>query len=302
MFAGGFSLSTLDAVDIASVGVPYPDSLCTRPRRCWLLPYQHQEYAAPRRAHFFLTVLKEEETKEEGGTEFCVYFLDSQPGVWKNLKDMTRLRLFETIKDIAKGSGWMAHRNTDDHVKFRSKPKYVNVAKQRSDRACGFHAWILALGMTPNVRPRHEFNGNIYAELREMISYALAGLLDWRTLVAWLFARDLTVEKTIARVTLKRAFESTVQQQSSDELEEYIGTTRKELDVPLEQLTEEEQPYVNNSVNFASNSWRIENAPELEDEDENEKPKELPRAEEDSDDSDDPGEVHEWDDFFRELV
>lgn len=257
-----------------------------RPRRCWLLPWQYQEMETLR-AHNFLAVLQEEKKADDTGSQFCVYFLDSAPDMWKKRKG-ERFNLFKLIKEKARGLSWTTHRNPNGRVKFSSKPRYVNVTKQVSNLACGYHtvvnAWILALGMTPKVKPKKTLD---LREASSMIKFAIRGVLDWKTLVAWLFYRDLTVETKIEQVTLSRAFEVTKEQKGQEKLLESIETEIVHDEI-LSMWSEKVVPYVRNNVDFSGGKWTFEPEETLEEEEDdsqqdNESPGALQRSTEDVD-------------------
>ncbi|KAL1593272.1 hypothetical protein SLS60_010880 [Paraconiothyrium brasiliense] len=256
-FSGGFALTSVD-IQLVRAGLP---GNVARPRRCWLLPYL---FASGKRAHDFLAVLQEEQSDSSNTRQFCVYFLDSHPQLWDRVQE-SRLDIFKQVKAVAHSLNWTSQRNSDNRIKFRSKPRYVRVAQQKGGKACPYHtimnAWILALGLTPNVKPRFDFaeNGVLISELRQMVRFALAGLLDWKTLVAWMFARDLTVEKEIDKVSLDRRFDATIEQTNTERLKDNLEAIIDVDDVPLEFATEEQIPYIHsNNVDFTRPSWQIE--------------------------------------------
>lgn len=298
-FAGGFALATDTDMQIGLVGV-HTTLPAARPRRCWLIPYLYHSGDIRTIGHFFLVVVQEE-AMEGGGTQFCVYFLDSRPSLWnKDSMDAKRLKIFKDIQTMAQTLRWTKHRNANDQIKFRLKPKYVRVAQQLDDVTCGHHtilnAWILALGLTPNVQPRTGSGTTFISNLCQLINIALAGLLDWKTLVAWLLEHDLTVEKSINSTTLlDRTFEATVAQTDSNPLATYIEETQSNCDTILETVTEHEQPYNrNNNVNFKNGNWKLEQG--------GGEPRDLTREAEDSDDVQALFGVDGWFQFFEDLV
>lgn len=302
--AGGFALTSVTPISTGQGPI-------ARPRRCWLLPWQFQEVEAGRiRAHNFLAVVQEEKKADGKGSQFCVYFLDSAPDMWKKRKG-ERFNLFKLIKEKARGLSWTTQRNPNGQVKFCSKPRYVNVAKQVGSSACGYHtvvnAWILALGMTPKVKPKKALD---LREASSMIKFAIRGVLDWKTLVAWLFYRDLTVETKIEQVTLSRAFEVTKEQKGQEKLLESIETEIVHDEI-LSMWSEKVVPYVRNNVDFSGGKWTFEPEETLEEEEDdsqqdNESPGALQRSTEDVDmlyyEYEDEDDDEEWSFFFEDLA
>lgn len=292
-FSGGFAIDTQIHIQAAAMGSK--STQMARPRRCWLMPFEFVSGDWKTvRSHDFLVVLQEEKKDSSDDTQFCVYFLDSIPDLYERL-GRSRLEMFEQVKTTAENTGWATHRNEDGYVKFCSKPKYVKVTRQNrgtDPRACSFHvilnAWILALGLTPKVNDENGSSGTrgFVPSLRVLLTIANSGYLDWKTLVAWLFAQDLTVEKTVSSVPLDRRFDATVAQSTQERLQQDIDDETIEVDdATLLSCTESEKPYNHeNNVNFARGSWSIEEPADEEEEEDSDGPQQLDRLDEDMDD------------------
>lgn len=298
LFTSGFTLATRFAIQAARSGEL---GIATRPRRCWLMPFQFPKDQNPLVKHYFLAVLQEEKANTESGSEFRVYFFDSDPGGWTNDTETKRIQAFDQVKTIAHNLQWTNHRNIGARVQFCTKPKYVQVTKQKGDDRSGYHTilnvWILSLGMTPKIKPIFEMDG-IYPELIRMTEIAIRGWLDWRTLVAWLFMCDLTVEKTIGPVTLERAFDVSALQVTNVSLRGYVNNTNPQDDL-LGTRIEEDAPYIHNNVDFSRDTWQFE---EEEHEQDASEPHVLHRALEDIDMLDRTGNEDDWSSFFTELT
>jgi hypothetical protein len=298
LFTGGFTLATRFALHSARSGEL---GIATRPRRCWLMPFQFPKDQNPLVKHYFLAVLQEEKANTESGSEFRVYFLDSDLGGWANDTEAKRTQAFDQVKKIAHNLQWTKHRNMGARVQFCTKPKYVQVTKQKGDEMSGYHTilnvWILSLGMTPKIKPMIEMV-SFYPDLIKMVAIAIGGWLDWRTLVAWLFMWDLTVEKTIGPVTLERAFDVSALQAINVSLRGYVNNTNPHDDL-LGARTEEDTPYIHNNVDFSRDTWQFE---EEEHEKDASEPHVLHRALEDVDMLDRTGNKDDWSSFFTELT
>lgn len=203
-FTGGLSITPVQEHVHANI------ARASRPRRCWIKPHQFYDASDKRgvRMHHILTVLQEER-KESGDTEFCVYFFDSQPRYLRNRQH----EIYGDVKDIAKDRHWSTHRNKTQDIQFRKESEIVPVARQKSGMdVCGYHvvlnAWILALGLTPNSKKTME--NSDYWSIHQAIHLSLTGILDWKTLVALLIGSDFITEKSLSDVPLNRHFQSTV--------------------------------------------------------------------------------------------
>lgn len=90
-FAGGFAISRQAQTQIARAG---PSELAVaQPRRCWLMPFDKTKKGI----HRFLVVLKEEKMQSNDGAQFCVYLLDSDPGV-RETAVKVRADIFKEVK------------------------------------------------------------------------------------------------------------------------------------------------------------------------------------------------------------
>ncbi|KAI4686869.1 uncharacterized protein J4E84_005240 [Alternaria hordeiaustralica] len=272
-FAGGFSLST--STDIA-IGA---GSSVSRPRRCWLMPLSIMEGGYLTRinqwrqengkkipesnggaqGHHILVVLQEEEKAEgdeeesedeeqnEGLTKtgFAMYFYDSAP---ENLKDTLVAEgvagpLPDIVSDIAPGLQWLQHRKGEKKKSY----SIFEVPTSRQPHGgwqCGPHviinAWILALGLRPD--PSREYNDIVYQELHVLARAAVVGLLDWRTLVAWIFCHKLALEKSMDSVTPDRHFRTTGFWENENALVDRIRSLEHNDDL-LGAMSQKEMPY-----------------------------------------------------------
>ncbi|KAF1948891.1 hypothetical protein CC80DRAFT_554006 [Byssothecium circinans] len=266
-FAGGFTLAKDIALQMALASRNSSDSgmdiIASRPRRCWLLP---RVFDNKGRIHTFLTVLQEEKCEE--GTEFRVYFLDSAP---HHLRHLHRTTLLNQTQQLARNTSWAKHRNDegDTQVKFSKDPREVTVLAQAGDWTCGLHtimnAWILALGLTPQPNvgrlaedTGHSLKKKMYSEFLGLIQLAVGGVLDWRTLVAWLFCWELTVETKVDGVPLDRRFIATVRQEGQSTLAQWVHDIfHGEDDARLASLSPTEVPYDHgNNVDFTISKER----------------------------------------------
>ncbi|KAI4671648.1 uncharacterized protein J4E78_000144 [Alternaria triticimaculans] len=228
-FAGGFSLSTSTDIAIgAGSSVSRPRRCWLMPLSIMQGGYltrinqwrQENGKKIPKsnggaQGHHILVVLQEEEkaegdeeeSEEEEGEEeqnegltktgFAMYFYDSAP---ENLKDTLVAEgvagpLPDIVSDIAPGLQWLQHRKGEKKKSY----SIFEVPTSRQPHGgwqCGPHviinAWILALGLRPD--PSREYDDVIYQELHVLARAAVVGLLDWRTLVAWIFCHKLALE------------------------------------------------------------------------------------------------------------
>ncbi|KAL5421921.1 hypothetical protein PMIN04_005163 [Paraphaeosphaeria minitans] len=300
---GGFSLVTMRSIESAQSlpedgsGVSNALDLLqaddsnrldpvSRPRRCWLLPYEVSEILNMRSvSHSFLAVIQEEEVKRGGPNRFCVYFLDSRPQYLKVKKDL----IYDQIKHMARALGWAIQRNGAGDIDFQASPRFVKVTNQGTPFACGDHtvlnAWILALGLTPSLHGKSNLTGNKYEktlqELRQLMNLALNGALDWKTLTAWLFCNRLTVETRAGLVPPNRRFNTTAAQitindEGETNLHEYIESLRSEDEMMVNLY--QDIPYDHTSnVDFSRDGWEFEY-------EDGHGPQELNRLDEDMDD------------------
>ncbi|KAJ4301586.1 hypothetical protein N0V90_003679 [Kalmusia sp. IMI 367209] len=288
---GGFALAAELPLTLAmNADHSYPlNDTVSRPRRCWLMPLvmdarivNHARGLSKNSSmfrplgHILLAVLQEEQIEGRDDTHFCVYLLDSAPHYLKDIRDY----MSQTIRHVAKALSW----STDD-VEFRDRLRFVKVTKQRTEHSCGYHtmlnAWILALGLTPS-QGAH-FSRKVYEGIKEIANLALAGLLDWKTLTAFLICKRFTIEKTVEAVPLNRRFQTTAVQRTNEELR---GQIRRIYNTTGRITDEHANVHINN-VDFTRDDWRFE---EDEDEDEEKRkskekkinnPSQLERAMED---------------------
>ncbi|KAF2121081.1 hypothetical protein BDV96DRAFT_563543 [Lophiotrema nucula] len=245
----------------------------TRPRRCWLLPVfvtqgdlgtkleeyrQKLEHADGKkrgriRDHTFLVVIQEELISLEDGTsstEFRVYFLDSAPHHLAEYRDF----IYNRIQKMARTLGWSTHRNPSDSIRFSDRFWEVEVVRQGSRVACGYHvillAWILAMGLTPN--PNAVFDDSLYMSIRQVIvSLAYKGLLDWKTLTAWLVCKGMIMERSLDDVPKNRQFAHTLLQTNTEDLRGQLLNIVWKHDDVLRKKLEADVPYDrSNNVDF----------------------------------------------------
>lgn len=223
-FAGGFALTTSENIETAKSPSPAEGARAvSRPRRCLLLPtlidsgsiaqVLKQKPTGRRQGHYFLAVVQEEpQTRNPWNndpTHFVVYTLDSAPDRFRSREVQTLFN--NTVRTIAENLGWSTQRNLEHQARFRAQHTQVDVFRQGLDGwQCGLHvvlnAWILALGLIPTPDPVNMDEG-FYNELWLLIRSATAGLLDWQTLVAWLFCKGVTTLRTLDAVPEDRRFE-----------------------------------------------------------------------------------------------
>jgi hypothetical protein len=225
-FAGGFALSTSEDMSWAKDNVlgddTRPEVAVSRPRRYWLLPLTlsaleilnkvtlkdkepSNDWKLAGIGHTFLAVVQEERRKPTAAdprtTRFTIDTLDSSPHVYQE-KAGVRLYIGESIRKIASNLQWTKQRNTGNEtvkrVSFDPGLGYTTVPvpahpRNKGGWMCVYHtvlnAWILAIGLSPNAaKPTDEFNELFYKEVFVLIQAAVAGLLDWKTLVACFLA------------------------------------------------------------------------------------------------------------------
>ncbi|KAH6882138.1 hypothetical protein BKA58DRAFT_350775 [Alternaria rosae] len=151
--------------------------------------------------------------------------------------------------------GWSSHRNTAQIG--GSHHRYPVPEQQEGGFQCGYHvfvnAWILAMGLTPDIK-RGPYDEDVYFEAWIFARAAIAGLLDWKALVAWFFCRKLTVQRTNEDVPANRRFEGTVPQVpdrldpfpeavGEGELRDHVQQRYDADDRPLALLSVEDAPY-----------------------------------------------------------
>ncbi|KAF3038024.1 hypothetical protein E8E11_004548 [Didymella keratinophila] len=114
-----------------------------------------------------------------------------------------------------------------------------------------------ALRTQADNKTRDESNAD--RELWVLVRAAVAGLLDWKTLLAWLYCNKLVIEWKLAKVDASCNFVTTTFYQDCDEtglqarVDEIAGD-----ELTLLSVSEEEVPYVlENNMDFASISKRM---------------------------------------------
>jgi hypothetical protein len=257
IFTGGFSLSTSTNNSLAlEIDEPLGGP-ASRPRRCFLMPISVgpdllQDLATWRRrerlprmrgsgtGHHLLAVVQE--VVQE--SMFDVTFYDSAvhvfDGSWRFLLD----RVERALRNLA----WSTHRNADGRVQIVNCEVHDNVAQQARGLGwqCGPHTvingWILAMGLTPSPNA-NRFKKPVYDDFKVLARAAVTGLLDWQTLVAWLFHRRLTVENAFEEVPPDRRFPMTQFWESEAQLDRHIRSIYEGTDALLASFTEEEVPY-----------------------------------------------------------
>ncbi|KAI4942131.1 hypothetical protein J4E91_010330 [Alternaria rosae] len=202
--------------------------------------------------HTLLVVLQERD--DQPNTKYLsvdTYILDSHPAVLQNAYEF----LDRVVLRAAGRLGWSSHRNTAQIG--GSHHRYPVPEQQEGGFQCGYHvfvnAWILAMGLTPDIK-RGPYDEDVYFEAWIFARAAIAGLLDWKALVAWFFCRKLTVERTNEAVPANRRFEGTVPQVpdrldpfpeavGEGELRDHVQQRYDADDRPLALLSVEDAPY-----------------------------------------------------------
>lgn len=270
-FAGGFSIApthVLRGVLLQKLAADHP--VASRPRRCWFMPlnvsgplldqanaWQKSKghKVKPRKTgggHTLLVVLQERD--DQPNTKYLsvdTYILDSRPAVLQNAYEF----LDRVVLRAAGRLGWSSHRNTAQIG--GSHHRYPVPEQQEGGFQCGYHvfvnAWILAMGLTPDIK-RGPYDEDVYFEAWIFARAAIAGLLDWKALVAWIFCRKLTVERTNEALPANRRFEGTVPQVpdrldpfpeavGEGELRDHVQQRYDADDRPLALLSVEDAPY-----------------------------------------------------------
>jgi hypothetical protein len=204
---------------------------------------------------------------------------------------------------VAQVLKWTTPGDKNGGPKFRASPRFVKVTEQQKGvNACSDHtvlnAWILALGLTPVRGGNSTLPFEILKELRQMMNVALIGVLDWKTLVAWLICRNLTIERTAELVPEDRRFRATSEQLKRSWIRTYTGDPdqffdRTNLDDDIQSIVKsedhrrsstEEITYsydFSNNVDFSRSGFEVETD---QDEEEEHEPQQLDRADDDMDD------------------
>ncbi|EUC42995.1 hypothetical protein COCMIDRAFT_102053 [Bipolaris oryzae ATCC 44560] len=263
-FAGGFALTTSTALQLALNGIE--STPFSRPRRAWLIPLvatknglleqlevwaktNGKTYRSPTgRAggHSFLVLIQEVLNTDSGNpaeTCFETHIFDSCLRIFTNVRDFFRVR----VETAAASTNWSTHRNEFGAVQFDGGVTIHEDLPQQlaGGFQCGHHvlinAWIIAMGLHFN--PEAKFTTDIYKQLYTLSQAALAGFLDWRTLVAWFFAQELTVERSFGAVPENRRFGHTAVQRDEGALGERIAEQYADQDAALEMHSLAQVPY-----------------------------------------------------------
>jgi hypothetical protein len=269
-FAGGFTLASHRVLQPALLDADNPEvdnPRVPRPRSWWLLPLAVSGYllsavneqrkaqglefdpcSGTSHGHSLLALVQEDSTPGGEHIEFQIRFFDSHR------------RLFNThpiigvmIEAAARRLGWSTHRVDNSPVRFKSS-RYPIPRQLPGGWQCGLHviinAWILAMGL--QINPHVTYTEPIYKEGWRYARVAMAGLLDWRSLIAWFFCRRLTVERTYTAVNVDRRFGLSTPQEPTmadgepdgdGDLDDRVLTMIMNDDQPLETLTEQQVPY-----------------------------------------------------------
>ncbi|KAF2032494.1 hypothetical protein EK21DRAFT_60679 [Setomelanomma holmii] len=260
-FAGGLSLAVSGSIEMALAN--HPDVMtgaASRPRRCFLMPVLvagevSAELAAWRRerglkptasgaaGHHLLAVIQEDED-EELGTSFTIYLYDSSRHILEGSSGFLQTVIERALEHLE----WSTHRNAGDEpvtvgmtIEMEETPQQQKGGGWRCGPHTVINAWILAMGLHPCRRA--EYSDEIYQEFRTLARAAVGGLLDWRTLVSWLFNRKLSSERRFSAVHESRRFDSTRYWRNDAALQQRIQEIRETDDLPLETLTEAAAPY-----------------------------------------------------------
>lgn len=286
-FAGGFTLASSRDLQCGRSKTAYLEDAhvtASRPRRCWLMPVvvdkvllkevaQHigekeGKYAkTPEAGHIILAVIQEVDPEYEdsaatqppvhdpaNGKRYLVYFLDSLPRYLRDAYDF----LFERIIKAAGDLNWSTHRE-GGRIPFERAARLIEVPRQTNNWACGYHtivnAWILALSLTPDLDA--QYTERLYKNIHFIVELALAGLLDWKMLVAWLFCYGVTVERSVDQVPESRRFAATVMQEDEESLQVRISCIFNGNDATLTlEYPEANLPYsLDNNVDFHGSKW-----------------------------------------------
>jgi hypothetical protein len=240
-FAGGFALSTSIRNELALVGIDEP-SITSRPRRCFLMPIFVTPMLVPgldipqgrAAGHHMLAAVEEDPSKYYA----YVALYDSSADKFKE----HHKRIAKLVRRAMPILSWSTHRNvgkrpeqTMDVMIDKIVPEVAQ--QQGGGWRCGPHTvingWILAMGLTPSRKA--DYSNTVMQEFRTLAKAAIAGLLDWRTLVAWFFCRRLTVQRTLESVPENRRFTHTQFWESEAELGRHIDHIYDSDDTKLEQ-------------------------------------------------------------------
>jgi hypothetical protein len=262
VFAGGFTLSTSYNNDMALANLEYRGGVASHPRRCFLMPVcigdilsndlaakraQQGQPPLSRRegaGHHLLAAVQEEHDDEYWN--FDVTFYDSSNNLFA-----------ESHHEFLAGAIWKAlykfrwanHRNPDNNIPPRYQTyQHLPQQAQGGGWRCGPHTvingWILAMGLTPRTNDKNDdYPSVVYEEFSLIARAAVAGLLDWKTLIAWFFCRTLTVERNLSSVLPDRQFPMTRFWGSEPQLNDRIQEIFYRDDARLGNMPIDEAPY-----------------------------------------------------------
>ncbi|KAF5847477.1 hypothetical protein GGP41_000174 [Bipolaris sorokiniana] len=263
-FAGGFALTTSTTLQMALNGIesiPF-----SRPRMAWLIPLvatknglleqlevwaktNGKKYKSPTgRAggHGFLVVVQEainNDSENPAETRFETHIFDSCLRIFNDVRDFFCVR----VENAAASLKWSTHRNEFGAVQFDAEAfVHENLPQQTTGGfQCGHHvlinAWIIAMGL--HFDPEAKYTSEIYKQLYTLAEAATAGILDWRTLVAWFFWHKLTIERNFDAVPENRRFRHTVVQRDERVLGDRIREQYAVEDARLEMHSLAQVPY-----------------------------------------------------------
>ncbi|CAN9132980.1 unnamed protein product [Alternaria alternata] len=270
-FAGGFCLSTSYSIALAGDQVGMPVS---RPRRCWFMPLgvfrggyldmvdkwrkknkrPASDTTVNGQGHHILVILQELEQDENSNRKrFEISIYDSAPSILADATKRADGPLSRIIKNIAGELKWPQQRLNDEAEYFIQT---IPASSQQSGGwQCGSHvvinAWILALGLHPD--PSKAYDDIIYEEFHTLARAAVVGLLDWRTLAAWIFCRQLAFEKRVSDITPDRQFRMTDFWRNENSLSDKIRENEQN-EITVAAMSEADLPYDrgNNPVHWTN--------------------------------------------------
>jgi hypothetical protein len=268
-FAGGFALSTSERNIVALSR--QPAGVVSRPRRCLIMPLfyggllhaeedqwrlKHGMEALDRETvedgHHMLIVVQEITEKEDDVDRpvFKAVIYDSSRDIVRESHKFIRESLVHALRNLK----WSTHRNANDDIEPEVYSCEERVAQQmvnqgwRSGPHTVINGWILAMGLTPS--PIAFFGTAVYSQFRVIAKAAISGLLDWRTLVAWLFCHKLTLQRKLQSVPKNRRFEMTQFWESERQLSNHIDNIYEEADHLL-QTVNDPYDFGNNPIHLS---------------------------------------------------
>ena len=100
---------------------------------------------------------------------------------------------------------------------------------------------MIAMGL--QFRENVEFHNEIYGQFYTLSQAAVAGILDWKTLVAWFFSHNLTTATDFSEVPENRRFSRTFRQTTENALATRIKEQYKAVDDILGTFDQYIYPY-----------------------------------------------------------